>query len=218
MHTERSSTEVADLEPVILCTCFALLRCAHVATIDYLMAMEIGPVRRHAPRGPDVGLWYECYGSSLHGVAARITRDRDDADDVLQDAFLAAWRSRERFDATRDPLPWLATIARRKALTLVAARGRRATEPQLSHTAPSAEDEAIHRESDARVRHFVRNDLAFALQAIADLPVRAVAEQLGVPMRTAASRIARARHRFRASLPAITLTDSRPKAPWSISS
>jgi RNA polymerase sigma factor (sigma-70 family) len=179
---------------------------------------EMAPFVGHASRDPDVGLWYKHCAGSVRALAARITRDPDDADDVLQDACLAAWRSRERFDATRDPLPWLATIARRKALTLVAGRERRTTQPLPFRTAPSAEEEALCRESDARVRRLVRNDLAFALHAIADLPTRAVAEQLGVPMRTAASRIARARRRFRAALPAIPLTDTRPEAPWSISS
>jgi RNA polymerase sigma-70 factor, ECF subfamily len=176
------------------------------------MAPEGESFRRDAGSVPDVGLWYERYGSSLRGVAARITRDPQDADDVLQDAFLAAWRARERFDSTRDPLPWLATIARRKALTLVARRGPSAIQPQPLRTAPSAEEEALRLESEAWVRRLVRDDLAFALRAVADLPTRRVAEQLGIPMRTAASRIARARRRFQAALCAITLTDS--EVPW----
>jgi RNA polymerase sigma factor (sigma-70 family) len=195
-----------------------LLRFAYGATIDDVIPTEIGPFRKHAACGRDVGLWYECCAYTVRAVAARITRDPDDADDVLQDAFLAAWRFRERFDATRDPLPWLATIARRKALTLVASRGRRTTPPQPLREAPSAEDEALRRESEACVRRLVRDHPAFALHALADLPARAVAERLEVPMRTAASRIARARRRFRTALPAIALPDSRPEAPWSISS
>ncbi|MDB5072404.1 MAG: hypothetical protein JWM87_3515 [Candidatus Eremiobacteraeota bacterium] len=97
----------------------------------------------------DVALWYERYAPSLRSVAARVTGDPDDADDALHDTFLAAWRFRGTFDDARSPLPWLAVIARRKALTIVArrgaappsvasriARGRRRVEAHLAATTP----------------------------------------------------------------------------------
>ena len=63
----------------------------------------------------DVALWYARYAASVRGAVVRVTGDAD-ADDALHDAFLAAWRARDAFDAARDPLPWLLAIARRKAL------------------------------------------------------------------------------------------------------
>ena len=39
-----------------------------------------------------------------------------EVEDVLQEAFLAAWQAADRFDSSRDPGPWLATIARNRAI------------------------------------------------------------------------------------------------------
>jgi RNA polymerase sigma factor (sigma-70 family) len=160
---------------------------------------------------PDVALWYERYRSSVRGIAARVTGNPDDAEDAVHDAFLAAWRARARFDAERDPLPWLVTITRRKALTIAAARTRAVRATLAPQTLPSAEDEALLRESDACVRALVRDEPALALHALDGLPARAVGETLGVPLRTAASRIRRARGRMKAALPATTLCLARSK-------
>src|ERR1700736_4181517 len=111
----------------------------------------------------DVGRWYERYASSLRYAAARVTNDPDDADDALHETFLAAWRSRGRFDAARDPLPWLMTIARRKALTIVSSRARRPILLASPVLASSAEDEALLRESDESARRLVRAEPALAL-------------------------------------------------------
>jgi len=161
---------------------------------------------------PDVGVWFERYETSLRGVARRVTGNADDADDALQDAFLAAWRARSRFDAGRDPLPWLATIARRKAVTIVALRAR-ALPPLGPQSVPSAEDEVVRREAESWSREIVRDEPALALHALAGLPARLVGERLGLPMRTAASRIARARRRLGAALPATTPVLARSKRP-----
>src|ERR1700680_2506113 len=89
---------------------------------------------------PDIGSWFERYAPSVRHVAVRVPGDLDDADDALQDAFLAAWRSRARFDPARRPLPWLVTIARRKALTIAADRSRKADLLTRAELAPSAGD------------------------------------------------------------------------------
>jgi len=135
-------------------------------------------------------------------VAARVTGDPDDADDALQEAFLAAWRSRGRFDPARRPLPWLVTIARRKALTIAAARSRKAVPSARAELAPSAEDVALARAADGWAVDAVRHEPALALHALGGLTAGAVGERLGVPLRTAASRIARGRRRVEALLTA----------------
>jgi DNA-directed RNA polymerase specialized sigma24 family protein len=160
------------------------------------------------PRSPDIGSWYERYAPALRGVAARVTGDPDDADDALHDAFLAAWRSRGRFDPAASPFPWLATIARRKALTIVAGRVR----PSLrlpAGVSPSAEEEALGRAADGWVANAVRHEPALALHALHGLPARVIGERLGVPLRTAASRIARGRRRVERMLTATSPSPTR---------
>jgi RNA polymerase sigma-70 factor (ECF subfamily) len=165
--------------------------------------------------GPDVGLWYERYSPSLRSIAARVTRDPDDTDDALHDTFVAAWLFRGRFDDARNPLPWLATIARRKALNIVSRRASRAVAVPPPPSAPSAEDEALRLDSDAGVRRLVRAEPALALNALGGLAAGDVGELLGIPMRTAASRIARGRRRVQALLGATTPRSARSEESWS---
>jgi RNA polymerase sigma factor (sigma-70 family) len=158
---------------------------------------------------PDIGSWFERYAPSVRHVAVRVTGDLDDADDALQDAFLAAWRSRARFDPARRPLPWLVTIARRKALTIAAARSRKADLPLRAELAPSAEDVALARAADGWAADAVRHEPALALHALGGLTAGAVGRCLGIPLRTAASRIARGRRRVETRLTATTHSSSR---------
>lgn len=59
---------------------------------------------------------------SLVGFALMLTGDRETADETCQETCLEAWRSRARFDATRDFGAWLRGIARH-----VLRRSRRAS-------------------------------------------------------------------------------------------
>lgn len=57
-------------------------------------------------------------------VAQRILRQRDEAEDVVQESFLEAWRSAALFDARRgSAMGWLIAMARSRALDRVRARG-----------------------------------------------------------------------------------------------
>ena len=61
--------------------------------------------------------------TSVLGVAQRVLHDRGLAEEVRQDAFLAAWLARERFDpALGNVRGWLLTIVRRRALDVGAGR------------------------------------------------------------------------------------------------
>jgi RNA polymerase sigma-70 factor (ECF subfamily) len=53
----------------------------------------------------------------LFGIVLRITRDRVDAEEVLQETYVECWNWRERFDENRGPVDlWLAGIAHSRAL------------------------------------------------------------------------------------------------------
>ena len=160
----------------------------------------------------DVAGWYERYHSSVRGMAARVVHDPDDADDALQETFLAAWRARGRFDAEREPLPWLLAIARRKALT-IASRRPLAVDVGPPALAPSAADEALGHESDAWVATLLRDEPALALRVLDGLTLGAVGERLGLPLRTAASRVRRGTARVRSQLQATTASFRESEAP-----
>lgn len=70
---------------------------------------------------------YDLTSSRLLGVILRICRDRDVAEDVLQEVYLLVWRRSELYDAAGGAgMAWLTIVARRRALDMVRALGRHA--------------------------------------------------------------------------------------------
>jgi len=63
-----------------------------------------------------------------HGLARRITGNADDADDVVQDGFLAAWRHHAGFHGLSQPSTWLYRITANAALMHLRRRRRRPAE------------------------------------------------------------------------------------------
>jgi RNA polymerase sigma-70 factor (ECF subfamily) len=69
---------------------------------------------------------YEHYGAMSFSVAYRITGDRGTAEDVVQEAFLGAWRNAVRYaDARGTVKTWLLSIVHHRAIDAV--RRRRPT-------------------------------------------------------------------------------------------
>jgi RNA polymerase sigma-70 factor (ECF subfamily) len=69
---------------------------------------------------------YEHYGAMSFSIAYRITGDRSAAEDVVQEAFLGAWRNAGRYaDARGTVRTWLLSIVHHRAIDAV--RRRRPT-------------------------------------------------------------------------------------------
>ncbi len=72
---------------------------------------------------------YDRHVATVYGAALRLLRDREAAEEVVQETWLALWNRAEHFDAARGSLiGWLLTIARNRALDRLRAASRR---PQL---------------------------------------------------------------------------------------
>ncbi len=71
-------------------------------------------------------LLYEEVAAKLNGIAFRITRAQDIAEDVLQISFTQIWNDAERYrpDLAR-PLTWMTSIVRHRALDRLKADRRR---------------------------------------------------------------------------------------------
>ncbi len=66
---------------------------------------------------------YDRYSSLVYAVALRVVGETGAAEDILQEVFLQLWRKPGAFDAARGRLaPWLAVIARHRAIDHVRAR------------------------------------------------------------------------------------------------
>jgi RNA polymerase sigma-70 factor (ECF subfamily) len=79
-------------------------------------------------RGDELALaaCYDRYHLILFGLILRILHDREEAEDVLQEAFLQVWRRAADFDETRGrAFTWLVTIARSRALDRLRSAGSR---------------------------------------------------------------------------------------------
>jgi RNA polymerase sigma-70 factor (ECF subfamily) len=63
-------------------------------------------------RDPEaLGALYERYVDQVFGLVYRLLGDRAAAEDVTQEVFLKVHRAAPQLDTSRDPGPWLATIA-----------------------------------------------------------------------------------------------------------
>src|SRR5438270_7716753 len=69
---------------------------------------------------------YDRHAEAVYGVACRLTTDRQVAEEVVQETFLALWNRAELFDPNAGSLAaWLHTIARNRTVDRLRAIGRR---------------------------------------------------------------------------------------------
>ena len=144
---------------------------------------------------------YDATAARLFGLVLRTVRDRAQAEEVTQDAYLDIWRNSSRFDPDRgSALSWLMTIGHRKAVDRV----RSAEAARRRDTAYEARDQAApfdqtvddaHRNLDAqRVRRALDTLTetqrgALELAYFGGYTHREVAAMLELPLGTAKTRI-----------------------------
>lgn len=165
---------------------------------------------------------------AAYNLAYWLVRDRDDAEDVVQDAYLRAFRA---FDGVtgKDIKPWLLTIVRHVAYRWLSVRKRRSNVVPLDGAIPGDDDErAIEVASDAPSAEDMlvgRADQALVRSALAELPpafrevivlrefeelsYRDIAEVTGMPVGTVMSRLARGRDQLRERLARLIAKENR---------
>lgn len=102
---------------------------------------------------------YDQYARLLFGLVHRILRDRGEAEDVLQDVFLAVWNRAGSYEARLGPpAAWLIGIARNRAIDRFRSRAVRARvvegadPPDLGDQPDNPEQAASRNERRERVR------------------------------------------------------------------
>lgn len=71
----------------------------------------------HERNDKAISLLYEHYGDTLYGIALKVVRDEELAQDVLQESFVKIWRKSDTYDATKAKLfTWLFRITRNTAI------------------------------------------------------------------------------------------------------
>jgi RNA polymerase sigma factor (sigma-70 family) len=148
-----------------------------------------------------LGELYDRYGRVAYGLALRIVRDRSLAEDAVQEAFLAVWRSAGAFLAEQGkPSTWILTLVHRRAVDLVRREERRRADP-LEEVEPRepAGSEATDEEAWVRAqRQVVQEALrklppeqreAIELAYYGGFTQSELAEKLGQPLGTIKSRM-----------------------------
>lgn len=152
---------------------------------------------------------YERHAGILLGLALRIVRDRREAEDLLHDVFLEAWRSAKDFDPRRGRVrTWLAIRMRSRALDLQksARVSRNAGDAELDamvddHEAASSWTVGDH----ARVRSALsqlgpEQRRVLELAYFEGLSCTEIAARVDIPVGTVKSRIAAGLDRLRTGL------------------
>jgi RNA polymerase sigma factor (sigma-70 family) len=163
-------------------------------------------------------IWH-AHSKQILRVTERITKNREDAEDALQDSFLRAYVHQHSFDGRSSLSTWLTRIAINSALMILR---KRATAPQFSiddnsdsatrrqvvcvadaRPTPEAlyvrlEDEAKLEQSVRALRPSVRKALEF--QVLEDHSIQETAEKMGLSVSATKSRIFQAKAALKRAL------------------
>jgi RNA polymerase sigma factor (sigma-70 family) len=157
-----------------------------------------------------LGALYDRFSRVAYGVAVRILRDRALAEDAVQEAFLAVWRSAESYRRERaKPATWILTLVHRRAVDLVRREDRRRGDSL--DEAPEAAGDGVADQADLREqRTAVQAALltlppeqrqALELAYYGGYTQSELAERLGVPLGTVKSRMFAGLTRLRELVP-----------------
>jgi RNA polymerase sigma-70 factor (ECF subfamily) len=152
-----------------------------------------------------------------YNLARWLTRSADDAEDVLQEACLRAFRFFATFRGG-DARAWFLTIVRNASYTWLQQNRRGATEVEYDDDIDSLQgvmdegEEAMHRIDPQRLllrevdRQLIENALLMlrseyreilVLRELEDLSYKEIADIAGIPLGTVMSRLSRARTQLR---------------------
>jgi RNA polymerase sigma factor (sigma-70 family) len=148
---------------------------------------------------PALAELYDRYGRPAYGLALRILRDESLAEDAVQDACIAIWRTAQRFVPERGKAStWILTLVHRRAVDVVRREQRRRTDT-LEHAPEPATLTGVDEEAWLRLQREVVQD---ALRQLPDQQREALelayyggftqselAERLGQPLGTIKSRM-----------------------------
>jgi RNA polymerase sigma-70 factor (ECF subfamily) len=141
----------------------------------------------------------------LFRFAFWLARDRQVAEDVVQEALLRAWRSRESLDETASAKQWLLTIVRREHARLYE-RKRFETVPVDDLVSDESPELAVAEERevlDMRRAIFALEDdyrEPLVMQVLMGFSTGEIARELGLTQGAVLTRLFRARQRLRRDL------------------
>lgn len=145
----------------------------------------------------------DAHSPALYRIAYRMMGDRHEAEDMVQETFRSAWKSREAYRAGVGDRAWLASIMRRR---IIDRWRRKAPPPTLAADQPMevgvpAADPLAGDYTDEM--QFALSQLPTELRetlllvVVGELTHQEVADLLDIPLGTVLSRVSRARRKLR---------------------
>ncbi len=141
------------------------------------------------------------FQGQVFGLCYRMLGNRQDAEDMAQEAFVRALRNLHRWDSDRDFRPWLLAIAGNRCRSLLATRSRRPGQMGLM------EDDLPAQASETDDHNHLQEEVDLALQRLRpeyqqafllfheqELSYAEISEVLKRPVGTIKTWIHRARH------------------------
>ncbi|HOL73066.1 MAG TPA: sigma-70 family RNA polymerase sigma factor [Bryobacteraceae bacterium] len=159
----------------------------------------------------------ERHSRTVFRLAYRMTGNEQDAEDMVQETFLRAYRQLNRFDSRAKFSTWLYVIAANCSLDLIRARKRRqeseaeVAPPEFRAEGPSPERLAQSREIRERLAAAMDelSDLertAFVMRHFEGVPIEEIARALGRPNGAARHSVFRAVEKLRRALEPVMST------------
>ncbi len=142
---------------------------------------------------------YERYKNRVFGFLVRMTGEREIAEDLLQDTFLAAMRNAQQFDRERNFLSWIFGIAHKRTIDYF--RHVKVENEHLSDTdrslgkGPELPDMGLSNKRLNAVINEAVNTLepmqreVFLLRELGDVPFKDIAQIMNCPINTALGRM-----------------------------
>src|SRR6478735_1641466 len=159
------------------------------------------------------------YAPQLYSAALRMTRNRSDAEDLVQETYLRAYRSFHTFDTGTNLRAWLFRILTNTFINTYRAKQRRPVESDLGdvedlylykrisniETSRSAEDTLFDLFTDDEVKQALEDlpenfRLPVLLADVEDFSYKEIAEILDIPIGTVMSRLHRGRKAMQKAL------------------
>jgi RNA polymerase sigma factor (sigma-70 family) len=145
------------------------------------------------------------YVNSAYNLARWLTRDEQDAQDIVQEAFLRALRSFGTFKPGHDARAWLLTIVRNSCRTWLRRNRSHEANVQLDEASESAAgtwpdpEAALIKSANSQMVRQALEELPLeyreilVLRELEELSYKEIAQIVGIPLGTVMSRLSRAR-------------------------
>ncbi|WP_064077702.1 RNA polymerase sigma factor [Prescottella equi] len=139
------------------------------------------------------------YRNRLWSICFRVTGNREDAEEAVQDTLTSAWQNLHKFRGDAKVSTWLYRIAANASLAIVRKRKDTAVDDfdviELEDPAPMTADRVADVDAVRRALAELPEDfrVAVVLREFAEMSYADIAEHQGIPVATVKTRINRAR-------------------------